>query len=445
MASKKKRSNRKVWIIVTIIILGLVAIGILNKESDAIRVEAENPTFRNIVSTVSASGKIMPETEIKIISEVSGQVTELSVKEGDNVEKGELLLKINPEIYRTALQRADAALSSSRSALANAKASEAQANSQLIIAENTFNRSKELHQSGAISTSEYESALSQFEVAQAQFSAAKESVNSARFGISSAKASKDEANENLGRTSIYAPQSGIVTALSIEEGDVILGTGMTKGDELMRISDLSIMEVDVEVNESDIVRVNLKDTVLVEVDAYPDRKFKGLVTEIANTALNSGIMNTSQVTNFSVKIRILEQSYADLVAGKEASFSPFRSGMSANVDIQTDYINNVLSVPITAVTTRTDTTNVNSKEKHSSREKDDSKKEDEEEFTVVFVRKGDIAEIRIVELGIQDDEFYQIKSGVSKDDDVIIGPYNAISKVLENGEEVQDNFKFDKD
>jgi len=299
MAAKKKKSNRRIWIILIIILLGLVVLAVLNKESDAVRVEVEKPSTRNIISTVSASGKIMPETEVKIISEVSGQVTELSVKEGDKVEKGDLLLKINPEIYRTALQRADAALSSSRSSLANAKANEAQMNSQMIMAQNSYNRSKELYESGAISASEYEGVLSQLEVSQAQLSAAKESVNSARFGISSANASKDEAKENLGRTAIYSPQSGIVTALSLEEGDVILGTGMTKGDELMRISDLSIMEVDVEVNESDIVRVNLQDTVLVEVDAYPDRKFKGLVTEIANTALNSGLMSTSQVTNFS--------------------------------------------------------------------------------------------------------------------------------------------------
>lgn len=442
MALKKKKSSRRVWIIIAVIVLILAGAAFFKRDSDAVRVEQEQPSLRDIISTVSASGKIMPETEVKIISEVSGQVTELAVKEGDQIKEGDLLLKINPEIYRTALQRADAALSSSRSSLANAKASEAQANSQLIVAENAFNRSKQLYESGAISASEYEGTQSQFEVAQAQYSAAKESVKSARFGISSAQASKDEARENLGRTAIYSPQSGIVTALSIEEGDVILGTGMTKGDELMRISDLSIMEVDVEVNESDIVRVNLNDTVQVEVDAYPDRKFIGLVTEIANTALNTGIMSTSQVTNFSVKIRILDRSYADLMEGKSASFSPFRSGMSANVDIQTDYITNALSVPITAVTTRTDTTNVNSKNKSSDEGNDTTK--DEEEFTLVFIRNGTNAEVRVVELGIQDDEYYQILSGISKEDEVIVGPYNAISKLLENGTEVQDDFKFEK-
>jgi len=432
-----------VWVIVILIILILVLIAFFSKGSDATRVETETPELRDIISTVSASGKIKPETEIKIISEVNGQVTELAVKEGDRVNKGELLLKINPEIYRTALQRADAALSSSRSSLANAKANQAQSNSQLIMAENSFNRSEQLYESGAISASEYESALSQYEVSKAQMQAAKESVNSARFGISSAQASKEEALENLGRTAIYSPQSGIVTALSIEEGDVILGTGMTKGDELMRISDLTIMEVDVEVNESDIVRVNLTDTVLVEVDAYPDRKFKGLVTEIANTAMNSGVLSTSQVTNFSVKIRILEQSYSDLKVGKSESFSPFRSGMSANVDIQTDYMKNALSVPITAVTTRTDTVSIHSQEDvNYDGEYSNIKDVEEEEFTLVFIRSGNKAEIRLVELGIQDDEYYFIKKGLNKDDEVIIGPYNAISKELENGTEVQDNFKY---
>ena len=431
---KKKKSNRTLWIILGIVLLLVVVAILRRKDGSAELVEVSKPVYRDIISSVSASGKIKPETEVKIISEVNGQVVELAVKEGDKVQKGELLLKVNPEIYRTALQRAEAALNSSKSSLSNAKATRDQAKSQLIVAENAFNRSKSLHESGAISTSEYETALSQFEVAQAQHSAAEESVSGASYSISSAQASKEEALENLSRTSIFAPQDGIVTALSIEVGDVILGTGMTKGDELMRISDLNIMEVDVDVNESDIVRVSLDDTTLVEVDAYPDRKFKGLVTEIANTALNSGMLSTNQVTNFSVKIRILETSYEDLRKGRPESFSPFRSGMSANVEIQTDFIERALSVPITSVTTRTDTTSVDRRK--SSEDEEDKK--DEEEFTLVFVKAGDKSEIRLVEVGIQDDEFYQIVSGLTENDEIIDGPYDAVSKGLENGSRIRE-------
>ena len=192
----------------------------------------------------------------------------------------------------------------------------------------------------------------------------------------------------------------------------------------MRISDLNVMEVDVDVNESDIVRVNLADTALIEVDAYPDRKFKGIVTEIANTASNSSLMSTDQVTNFSVKIRVLKISYADLLAEKPSSFSPFRSGMSANVDVRTDYM--------TSVTTRTDTTSVG-KEKP----KKEGDRSDEEEFTLVFVKVGNKVQIRLVGLGLQDDEFYQITRGLKENDEIIVGPYDAVSKKLKNNMEIQ--------
>ncbi|MFK7757833.1 MAG: efflux RND transporter periplasmic adaptor subunit [Flavobacteriales bacterium] len=426
--AKKKKSSRAIWIVLGLLVLLAIAAILTKKDRNSMIVEVETPVLRNIISTVSASGKIRPESEVKIFSEVNGQVIELAIKEGDQVKAGDLLLKVDPELFRTALQRTDAALSSSRASLANAKARAAQAEAQYVLAENTFKRSQSLFESGAISLSEFENATSQFQVARAEKEAASESIKSANYAITSAKATKDEALENLSRAVVYAPQDGIVTALSIEKGDVILGTGMMKGDELMRISDLSIMEVDVDVNESDIVRVGLQDTALVEVDAYPERKFKGLVTEIANTALNSGLMSTDQVTNFSVKIRILEDSYGDLLSGKPDSFSPFRSGMSANVDIQTDYINDALAVPITAVTTRTDTTHIDNK---SDDDSDDTL--DDEECTLVFVQVGDESQVRLVELGIQDDEYYQIESGITKDDQIIIGPYDAVSKKLKNG------------
>jgi len=428
-------SKRNKWLLIVgaLVIIVLLAVVGMKKNRGNATVETEMPQVRTIIETVSASGKIQPEIEVKISAEVSGQIISLPVKEGEIVEKGQLLVQINPDIYESALNRANAALNTALSNLASAKARKAQAAAQFMVATKNFERNETLLEQGAISQADFDQALSSFEVAKADLEAAEESVKSASFQIKSAEASKTEASDNLGRTNLVAPQAGTVTAMTKEEGERVLGTGMTQGETIMKVSNLSTMEVNVEVNESDIVKVHLGDTAIVEVDAYLDQKFKGIVTEIGNTALNAidGMsMNMDQVTNFSVKIRILPSSYAHLTQGRDESYSPFRPGMSATVDIQSESSKS-LSIPVRAVATRTDTSTVSLREK-LAQDKSEST-EAEEPVLCVFVVENGKAQLKVVETGIQDSKFIEIKSGLKEDDEVIIGPYDQVSRKLRNG------------
>lgn len=428
-------SKRNKWLLIAgalVIIVLLAAVGMKKNRGNA-SVETALPEVRTIIETVSASGKIQPEIEVKISAEVSGQIISMSVKEGDVVEEGQLLVQINPDIYESALNRANAALNTALSNLASAKARKAQAQAQFMVATKNFERNETLLEQGAISQADFDQALSSFEVAKADLEAAEESVKSASFQIKSAEASKTEASDNLGRTKLIAPQAGTVTAVTKEEGERVLGTGMTQGETIMKVSKLSTMEVNVEVNESDIVKVHLGDTAIVEVDAYLDQKFKGIVTEIGNTALNAidGMsMNMDQVTNFSVKIRILPSSYAHLTQGREESYSPFRPGMSATVDIQSESSKS-LSIPVRAVATRTDTSTVSLREKLAQENSEST--ETEEPLLCVFVVENGKAQLRVVETGIQDSKFIEIKSGLKEEDEVVIGPYDQVSRKLRNG------------
>jgi HlyD family secretion protein len=433
----------KTWKIIIGIVSGVVLISILisvfSGGDDAVSVTVDKVMKRSLVETVSASGKLQPETEVKIQSEVSGQIIELPVKEGDVVKKGQLLVRINPDLYTAAVNRSEAALSSAKSSLATAKARLAQAEAQFKAQELNFERQKKLFADKAISKADMDNATSQFETAKAEVVAARESINGAQFSIESAEASRNEATDNLKRTTIFAPMDGTVTALTKEIGETVLGNNMMSGDVIMKVSSLNTMEVNVEVNESDIVRVNVGDTAVVEVDSYRDVKFKGIVTEIGNTALNAlaaTAMSTSDVTNFSVKVRVLPESYAYLSEGQPAGFAPFKPGMSATVEIETERVQDVLSIPIKAVTSREDTSSV---------DKDDDEKMvmNAEPFIVVFVKNGaSEAELRVVETGIQNDEFIHIKKGLNENDEVITGPYDIVSKELKNKDKVKtDDFK----
>jgi HlyD family secretion protein len=429
------RTTKIILILAGVVVLGIVLAAIFRKNGDRAEVEVEKPLIRRIVETVSASGKIQPEIEVKITAEVSGQIVELPVKEGDIVQQGDLLVRINPDIYNSALNRTDAALNTARSNLASSKARKAQAEAQFIAADQSFKRNKKLHEEGVISQAEFDQATSAFEIAKADVIAAEEGINSAEFAIRSAQASRNEAVDNLKRTTLIAPQSG--TALTKEVGESVLGTSMMQGEEIMKVSDLRNMEVNVEVNESDIVRVALGDTAMIEVDAYREEIFKGVVTEISNTALNSlggGMLSMNEVTNFSVKIRILRTSYEHLLKGKTENYTPFRPGMSATVDIRTE-IEKSLSVPIRAVTTRKDTT---STKKRYTRNNDEEKEDIEEQdpFLCVFVIENGKAILKVVETGIQDSKYILIKNGISSDDQVITGPYDQVSRKLSNGAEV---------
>lgn len=348
-------------------------------------------TERNdITETVSASGKIQPEVEVKLSPDVSGEIVELLVQEGDQVMKGDLLVKIKPDTYLSMLQRSEASLNTAKANLAKSKA-------QLTESESNYQRNKKLYDNGAISASEFEQIESAFKVAELN-------VESAVYSVNSAEASLNEAQENLDKTSIFAPTDGTISRLNVELGERVVGTAQMAGTELLRLANLSQMEVAVEVNENDIVRVGLNDTTLIEVDAFLGERFKGIVTEIANSADVTGA-SADQVTNFEVKIRILDH------AG-------FRPGMTATVDIQTQNERNVLTVPIQAVTTRKDTS------------------ESEEKVECVFVYENGKAVFYKVETGIQDDKNIQLLEGISDSVEVIVGPYSAVSKSLRDGSTV---------
>ena len=427
----------------TLIVVGIIAVaGVVYRvtagKKDHTEVTTEKSTYRSIVETVAASGKIQPESEVKIQSEVSGQIVELPVKEGDLVQKGQLLVKINPDLYNSAYNRAEAALNSSKSNLSSAKSRLTQAEAQFNVTNLNFQRQKKLFDDGAISKAELENITSQFETSKAEVEAARESIHSAQFAIESAMAGVSEAADNLKRTTILAPMTGTVTALNKELGETVLGNNMMSGDVIMNISALTFMEVNVEVNESDIVHVNLNDTALVDVDSYKNETFKGIVTEIGNTALNAinDQMNLNQVTNFSVKIRVLPESYAHLMKDQGENYSPFKPGMSATVDIITQKTDRALSIPIKAVAARDDTTSASILDKLS---RESAENAPEEPFTVVFVRnpETDLAEIRVVKTGIQDDKFIQITEGIGENEEIVTGPYEVVAQSLKPGDKLQ--------
>ncbi len=406
----------------------------------------EKATIRNITETVSASGKIQPEIEIKISPFISGEVVKLMVKEGDDVKQGDLMAEIDPEIYKSSYEQSLAMLNGQKASLANAKANLAQVKAQFNNTRLSFERSDKLYKQQTISASEFDAAKAGFEVAKAQVEAAEQNVIAAQFNVSSSEAQLKQSKENLTRTSIYAPNSGTISKLSVEVGERVTGASQfSSGTEIMRIANLNNMEVNVEVNENDIVRVKLGDTALIEVDAYLNRKFKGIVTQIANSANTVGI-SADQVTNFNVKIRILQFSYQDLMKADKPNISPFRPGMSATVDIQTKNATNILTIPIQSVTTREDSTGKKSlfakKEAENTNEGNDEDKTSvhktnkEEVVEYVFLYKNGLAIMQKVKTGIQDNSYIQITEGLKENDEVIAGPYTAVTKVLKNNVKV---------
>ncbi|NMC38235.1 MAG: efflux RND transporter periplasmic adaptor subunit [Bacteroidales bacterium] len=400
------KSNKFLKILIPLVVV-LLIFAIVGKKmgwfgkAASVKVAVETAERRVIVETITANGKIQPEKEVKITPDVSGEIVELTVKEGDQVEKGQLLLRIKPDVYISQKDRSLAAISSARARLAQAEA-------QFIQAELTFKRTEQLFREETISKSEFEQAEASYRVAKAE-------VDAARFSIVSAEASVKEANENLIKTSIYSPMTGTVSMLLVELGERVAGTGLMAGTEMLRVADLSRMEAQVEVNENDIPSVKLGDTATIEVDAYPDYKFKGIVTEIASSAKTTGI-SADQVTNFDVKILVLPESYQNMEGGPAGH--PLRPGMSATVDIQTRTKSGVIGVPIESVTTRTDTTKVT------------STPSDEDIRTIVFITDGERALAKDVKTGIQDNTYIEIISGVSEGERVISAPFSAISKKL---------------
>ncbi len=424
-----KKKKIIIWGIVIVVIILIVLAVMKGKETEGAKVTVENAAKHTIIETVAANGKIQPEKDVKISPYISGEVIELYVKEGDKIKKGDLLAKIDPEIYIANYDRMNASLNSQKANEANARARLVQVKAQFVNARLSYDRNKKLWDQNVISKADYDAAVANYEVAEAEVDAAQQSVKSAEYAIKSAKASLDEAQENLSRTTIRAPGDGTVSKLSIEEGERVTGASQfSSGTEIMKLANLNEMEVNVEVNENDIVRVTLGDTCLIEVDAYLDKKFKGIVTEIATSANVTGV-SADQVTNFQVKIRILRESYTDMIQENSLIQSPFRPGMSATVDIQTEKVVDVLTVPIQAVTSRSDTT--------ENKSEDTSEKENDEFKIYVFLYEDGVARIREVKTGIQDNTYIEISEGLEEDDEVITGPYRAVSKRLKNGDKVK--------
>jgi HlyD family secretion protein len=431
-----------IWIIIIgVLVIGtVVTVQVLNGNKPT-EIYTEKAAIRNIIEVVSATGKIQPETELKISSDVSGEITEMMVKEGDQVKKGALLCRIRPDIYVSAFERVSASVNTTKANLKTAVAQLQQAKASLINSESLYNRNKKLLEQNAISQQEFDAVKAQYEGAKANVIALEASVSASEFSIQSSEASLKEANSNLEKTYIYSPVDATVSKLSVEKGERVVGVSGMAGTEIMRLANLNEMEVSVEVNENDIIKVHKNDTAIIEVDAYMDKKFKGIVTEIANSSNAVGI-SVDQVTNFTVKIRMLRESYSYLV--NDRNMIPFRPGMSASVDIQTRRMNHVVAVPIQAVTMRNkDSVKVaevrsdhgvtikNDKEEIATNETDGKNTE------YVFLYENGRARQVVVKSGIQDNDYIEMVSGIKSGDEVICGPYSAVSKILKDKSRVK--------
>jgi len=443
---------KKKWIIIiSVIVVALLIVLIVLKKQGVLgeekltKVTVEEVSLRTIIETVTANGKIQPEKDIRVSPFIGGEVIELTVKEGDQVKSGQLLAKIDPEAYQTAYARSEAALNSQRASVANAKAGLSQAKAEFVQSKLDYDRNEKLWKNEVISNADFEKIKANFQVSESRVKAAEENLKSAQYQVKSSEASLREAKENLTRTAVFAPQDGTVSKLSVEKGERVQGASQfSAGTELMRIANLNNMEVHVEVNENDIVRVAIGDTCIIEVDAYLKEEFKGLVTEIATSANTQGT-SADQVTNFDVKILMLSDSYKHLSDNKPANFSPFRPGMSASVDIQTNVKINVPCVEIAAVTTRADTTGrrISTYEKRKKKDEDKSVTEKKELKEYVFVYEEGIAVMHEVKTGVQDNKYIEIESGLEKGALVITGPYAAVSKKLKNRDKVEKTSKED--
>ncbi|MBP1225591.1 efflux RND transporter periplasmic adaptor subunit [Flavobacterium sp. 1355] len=408
-------------VILIVVLIGLRKTGAIGNKDEGKEVEISKVMASTVVETVSATGKIQPEIEVKISPEVSGEIILLNVKEGQVVKKGDLLVKINPDLYTSSYNRSISNLSGTKAGLTQSEASfkEAKAN---------YERNKTLFEKGVISKSDWDKAIASFEVAKA-------TKQNAYYTVQSASASVNEAKDNLGRTTIYAPADGTISVLNVELGERVLGTQQMAGTELLRVANLNNMEVEVDVNENDIVKIKIGDEANVEVDAYLKKKFKGVVTSISNSA--STTLTSDQVTNFKVKVRILKESYQDLLEGKPNTYSPFRPGMTATVDIITQTKTNVLAVPISSVVVKSDTAAVKDFTAEGPIEDKKAAPKSDKKFECVFVKVGDKAKIRIIKTGIQDDTNIEVMSGLKPGDVVITGPYTTVSKELNSGDKVK--------
>lgn len=418
-------------VVVVLLIIGKVT-GVIGK-SDKTQIATDKATVREINETVSASGKIKPHVEVKISPEVSGEVVELPIKEGDVVKKGQLLCKIRPDILKSGYERAVASYNSQKASVGNSSQMLKQAEATFANQSAIYKRSKELFDKKVLTAAEFDNAKASYEGAKASLEAAKQNVIGSQYGLAQSSATVKEAQDNLYKTTIYSPVDGVVSKLSIEKGERVLGTAQFAGTEIMTISDLSQMDVNVDVNENDINRISIGDSSKIEVDAFLGKKFNGVVTEIGSSANVVGT-TADQVTNFTVKVRIDPKSYTDLLNKTGDNPSPFRPGLTATVDIKTNHTT-ALAVPIQSVTTRED-----KKVDAGAPKKDDSKvvkanNAPAKEYVFIY-NAGKVKQVQVT-TGIQDDMYIQILTGLKAGDEVVSAPYPAISKTLKDGVEVE--------
>ncbi len=445
MAKQKKKSNKLLYIIigaVALLILLLVvgrSQGWIGKEK-TMEVDLAKAMKASITEKVSASGTVQPVTEVKLAPEVSGEITLLNVEDGDSVRFGDVLVKIRPDVWLSQLERSEAALNQQRANAESSKANLSRANATFMRAEQDYHRQEKLWSEKVISQADWQLAQQNFKIATNDLKSAEQSLEAAKYVVNSTEAGVRESQENVRRTTVTAPMKGVVSKLNVKKGERVVGTAQMAGTEMMRIADLNVMEVRVNVNENDIVRVHYQDSVIIDVDAYGNtgKQFKGIVTNIANTARDK--QSTDAITEFEVRILILQSSYEDLI--KAGNRYPFRPGMTASVDIITTRKENVLSVPLAAVTTRSPDENKNVEKTEDDDDKrtvtDSSKPkvEKKEDKVVVFVNENGVAKMKEVKTGISDYDNIEIISGLSDSVEVITGPFLVVSKRLKDGDKV---------
>lgn len=436
-------SKKTKWILIgsvslTLLLIVLAKMGVFGKD-EGIKVTVEKAQKRTIIEVVNASGKIFPEVEVKISPDISGEITELMVQEGDTVKKGQLLARIYADIYNLQRDQASYGVDQSRAQVANSQAGLDALNAQLEQAQRNYDMQKKLFDEKVISKSEYNVAEANLKTAKANYNAATQGIKSVTASVQSAKANLSRANKDLGRTAIVAPMDGVVSLLNVKKGEKVAGNSFNVGTEILRIANMDKIEVRVDVGESDIPKVKLGDSALVEIDAYSDRKFKGIVTQIAssnNGAASQSVLATTStdVTQYKVYVRLLPESYVDLLG--KGTF-PFRPGMSANADIQTKTQANVLSIPINAVTTRdkNDSTQTDIKPTEEDATAPATSIDDLEVVVFVTDKEGKVKKAK-VKTGIQDINYIEIIEGLKEGDEVVTGPYDVVSKKLKNGTEV---------
>ncbi|MER3499014.1 MAG: efflux transporter periplasmic adaptor subunit [Chitinophagaceae bacterium] len=448
-------NKRLKWILISLgglIFLLIVGKLIAGGGDEGIKVSSEKVTKRTIIETVNASGKVYPEVEVKITPDISGEVIELNVQEGDSVRKGQVLARIYADIYATQRDQAAAAVNQQLAMTANSQAQLDALKATMDQAQKNYDRQKQLLNDKVISRAEFEQAESQYLAAKANYNASVAAIRGNKAGVQSAQASLTRANKDLSRATLVAPMNGVISSLSIKKGERVAGNSFNIGTEMMRVADMSVMEVRVNVGENDIVKVNIGDSADVEVDAYNKRKFKGMVTQIASSTISSSnslqAATANDVTNYEVRIRLNPDSYRDLVDPKNPKKFVFRPGMNASADIKTKRKDNVLAVPINAVAARVKGSDKSIEDKKKEEKKNKAEEEgldentnavssDELEEVVFIIGKEGKVKKAVVQTGIQDINYIEIISGLKEGDEVVTGPYNAISKTLKEGNKVK--------